>query len=186
MDIFSDDEPDLIGLELVREFDNFTKKFYGILDDDLSESHGDSEVCIGIRSDICREEQVIVVRRISYSEQVKLMERKVRRKVEQVSMPVKRRIYNATQSRIKGVQDNSEDIIVTDKNVKIVSQLPINNRKQDIKVIAHDDDNSITIFHLNNEGERCTLTSDISYDVDFETAKATYKNGILEVTFDRQ
>lgn len=34
MDIFSDDEPDLIGLELVREFDNLTKKFYSIFDDD--------------------------------------------------------------------------------------------------------------------------------------------------------
>jgi HSP20 family protein len=100
-------------------------------------------------------------------------------------MPVKRSIVDATQSRIKGVQDTPEDIIVTDKNVKIVSQLPSNNRKQDIKVIAHDDYNSITIFHLNNEGKRCTLTSEIPYDVDFETAKATYKNGILQVTFDR-
>jgi HSP20 family molecular chaperone IbpA len=53
MDIFSDDEPDLIGLELVREFDKFSKKFYGIFDD---ESHADSELCTGIRSDICREE----------------------------------------------------------------------------------------------------------------------------------
>jgi len=185
MDIFSDDEPDLIGLELVKEFDNFSKKFYGIFDDDLNESHGDSELCTGIRSEICREEQVVVVKRISYSEPVKLMERKVRRRVKQVSMPVKRSIVDATQSRIKGVQDTPEDIIVTDKNVKIVSQLSINNRKQDIKVIAHDDDNSITIFHLNNEGKRCTLTSEIPYDVDFETAKATYKNGILQVTFDR-
>ena len=30
MDIFSDDEPDLMGLELVREFDNLAKKFYCI------------------------------------------------------------------------------------------------------------------------------------------------------------
>ncbi|HZA42643.1 MAG TPA: hypothetical protein VE504_02620, partial [Nitrososphaeraceae archaeon] len=141
MNIFSDDEHDLIGLELVREFDNFSKKFYGIFDDDLNESHADSELCTGIRRDICREEQVVVVRRISYFEPVKPMERKVRRRVEQVSMPVKRSIDDASQSRIKGVQDTSEDIIVTDKNVKIVSQLPINNRKQDIKVIARDDDN---------------------------------------------
>ncbi|MGE5661514.1 MAG: hypothetical protein ACM3X1_04630, partial [Ignavibacteriales bacterium] len=162
MDIFSDDEPDLTALELVGEFVNFTK-FYGILDDDLGESHGDLEVCIGIRNDICREEQAVVVRLISYSEPVKPMESKVRRKVEQISTPAKRHIDNATQSRIKVVQDNSEDIIVTDKNVKIVSQLPINNRKQDIKVIAHDDDNSISVFHLDNKGTLCTLTSDIPY-----------------------
>jgi hypothetical protein len=27
MDVFSDDEPDLIGLELVREFDNLARNF---------------------------------------------------------------------------------------------------------------------------------------------------------------
>ncbi|HYZ59893.1 MAG TPA: hypothetical protein VE544_09585, partial [Nitrososphaeraceae archaeon] len=140
IDVFSDDEPDLMGLQLVREFDNFSKKFYGIFDDDWNESHADSELFTGIRRDICREEQVVIVRRISYFEPAKPMERKVRRRVEQVSMPVKRSIDDTSQSRIKGVQDTSEDIIVTDKNVKIVSQLPINNRKQDIKVIARDDD----------------------------------------------
>jgi hypothetical protein len=30
MDIFSDDEPDLMGLELVREFDNLAKKLYSV------------------------------------------------------------------------------------------------------------------------------------------------------------
>lgn len=184
MDIFSDDEPDLIGLELVREFDNLTKKFNSILDDDLNESRGTSDLCMGIRSEICREEEV-VVKRISYSD-IKPKERKLRRKVEPVSVSVKRRFDKATQSRIKGEQDTSEDVIHTDKNVKIVSQLPINNRKENIKVIAHDDDNSITISYLNNEGKRHTITSDIPYDVDFESAKATYKNGILEVTFDRK
>ncbi|MGB7632819.1 MAG: hypothetical protein WBL68_03785 [Nitrososphaeraceae archaeon] len=33
MDVFSDDKPDLMALEIVREFDNLTKKFYGIFDD---------------------------------------------------------------------------------------------------------------------------------------------------------
>jgi HSP20 family protein len=99
---------------------------------------------------------------------------------------VKRCVDKATQSRIKGEQDTSEDVIHTDKNVKIVSQLPINNRKENIKVIAHDDDNSITVSYLNNEGKRHTITSDIPYDVDFKSAKATYKNAILEVTFDRK
>jgi hypothetical protein len=38
MDIYSDDEPDLMGLELVREFDILAKRFYDIFDnDDLNE-----------------------------------------------------------------------------------------------------------------------------------------------------
>jgi HSP20 family molecular chaperone IbpA len=185
IDIFSDDEPDLMGLQLVRGFDNLTKRFNSIFNDDLNESRGNSESYMSIRSEICSEEEVVVVKRISYSD-IKQKERKVKRKVEQVSMPVKRGFDNATQSSIKGEQHTSEDIIVTDKNVKIVSQLPINNRKENIKVNAYDDDNSITISYLNNGGKRCTLTSDILYDVDFESAKATYKNGILEVMFDRR
>lgn len=185
MDIFSDDEPDLMGLELLREFDNLTKKINSIFDDDLYESRGDSELCMGIRSEIFREEEVFFVKRISHSS-IKPKERKVRRKVEPVSVPVNRRSDNATQFRVKEEQDTSEDVILNDKNVKTVSQLPINNRKENIKVIAHDDDNSITISCLDNEGKRRTLTSDIPYDVDFESAKATYKNGILEVTFDRK
>jgi hypothetical protein len=89
MDIFSDDEPDLMGLELVREFDNLTKKFYRIFDDDLNESRGDSELCMGTRREIFRQEEVVVVKRISYSG-IKPKERKVRRKVEPVSVPAKK------------------------------------------------------------------------------------------------
>jgi HSP20 family molecular chaperone IbpA len=85
------------------------------------------------------------------------------------------------KSRIEKVeQDSSEDVIVSDKDIKIVFQLPINNRKKNVK------DYSITISHLNNEGKRCTSTLDIPYYIDSETAKATYNNGILEVKFDRQ
>lgn len=39
---------------------------------------------------------------------------------------------------------------------------------------------------MNNEGKRRSRTVDIPHDIDFETAKATYKNGILEVIFDRR
>lgn len=188
MNIFSDDEPDLMGMELVREFDNLTNKFYSIFHDNLIESDEGSELYLGIKSEVFREE-VYVIQYDSDSvvrprKDTKV--RKIRRKVGPVSVPVKRRSDNVSLSEIRGVeQDSSEDIIVTDKNVKIVSQLPINNRKENIKVIAYDD-NSVTISYLNVEGKRCTHTSDIPYDIDCENAKATYKNGILEVKFDRK
>lgn len=82
-------------------------------------------------------------------------------------------------------QVSSEDLIATDKKIKLVLQLPINNKKENIKIVAHDD-NSITISYLNYDGKGYSGTSVIPYDIDSETAKATYKNGILEVTFDRE
>jgi hypothetical protein len=51
-----DDEPDLMALDLVREFDNLTKKFYDIFDDDLNEWAESSEIYVGIRSEVVREE----------------------------------------------------------------------------------------------------------------------------------
>jgi HSP20 family molecular chaperone IbpA len=182
MDIFSDDEPDLMALELVREVDNLTKKFYGIFDDDLNEWAKSSEIYVGIRSELVRDEVDIIldssypVARPNKNGKV----RKFKRKVETVP------VSHKTESRIEKVeQDSSEDVIVSDKNIKIVLQIPINNKKGNIKVVANYD-YSITISHLNNEGKRCTRTLDIPYNIDSKTAMATYKNGILEVTFDRQ
>jgi hypothetical protein len=56
-----DDEPDLMALDLVREFDNLTKKFYDIFDDDLNEWAESSEIYVGIRSEVVREEVDIVL-----------------------------------------------------------------------------------------------------------------------------
>ena len=99
-------------------------------------------------------------------------------------VPAKGHIDKTVGSR-KVEQDSSEDVVVSDKKIKVVLQLPINNKKENVKVVANDD-YSITISHLNYEGKRCTRTLDIPYNIEFETARATYKNGILEVTFDRQ
>jgi hypothetical protein len=61
MDIFSDDEPDLMGLGLVREFDNLTKKFYNIFDDDLNEWNESSQIYVGIRSEVVRGKVEIIL-----------------------------------------------------------------------------------------------------------------------------
>jgi HSP20 family molecular chaperone IbpA len=182
MDIFSDDEPDLMALEIVREFDNLTKKFYGIFDDDLNEWEESSETHVGVRSEVVREEvDIILDSSYSVSRPNKNANvSKFKRKVE--TAPVSDKTVESRFEKVE--QDSSEDVIVSDKNIKIVSQLPINNKKENVKVVANDDC-SITISHLNSEGKRCTRTLDIPYNIDSETAKATYKNGILEVTFNR-
>ena len=183
MDIFLDDEPDLMALELVREFNKLKKKLYDICDEDMNEWTESSEIYVGIRSEVVRE-KVDIVLDSSYPvarPNKNASERKFKRKVETVPGS-----DQFVESRIEKVEhDTSEDVIVSDKNIKIVSQLPINNKKENIKVVAYDD-YSITISHLNNKGEQRTRTLDIPYNIDSETAKATYKNGILEVTFDRQ
>ena len=183
MDIFLDDEPDLMALELVREFNKLKKKLYDICDEDMNEWTESSEIYVGIRSEVVRE-KVDIVLDSSYPvarPNKNASERKFKRKVETVPGSDK-----FVESRIEKVEhDTSEDVIVSDKNIKIVSQLPINNKKENIKVVAYDD-YSITISHLNNKGEQRTRTLDLPYNIDSETAKATYKNGILEVTFDKQ
>ncbi|MGH9987830.1 MAG: Hsp20/alpha crystallin family protein [Nitrososphaeraceae archaeon] len=182
MDIFSDDEPDLMALEIVREFDNLTKKFYGIFDDDLNEWEESSETHVGVRSEVVREEvDIILDSSYSVSRPNKNANvSKFKRKVE--TAPVSDKTVESRFEKVE--QDSSEDVIVSDKNIKIVSQLAINNKKENVKVVANDDC-SITISHLNSEGKRCARTLDIPYNIDSETAKATYKNGILEVTFNR-
>jgi HSP20 family molecular chaperone IbpA len=187
MDIFSDEEPDLMALELVKEFDNLTKKFYNVFDDDLIELNEGSDMYLGLRSEVFREVVYVVQHGSSDIRPNKDSRvRKITRKVGPVPVSVEKSPDNSNKSTIERLEQNSsEDVIITDKKVKIVSQLPIINRKQDIKVLVHDD-NSVTISYLNYEGKRYSSTSVIPYYIDSETAKATYKNGILEVTFDRE
>jgi hypothetical protein len=171
MDIFLDDEPDLMGLELVRGFDNLTKKFYSIFDDELNEWAESSEIYVDIRNEVMREE-VDIVLDSSYPvarPNKNAKARKFKRKIE--TGPVSDKIV---KSRIEKVeQDSSEDVIVSDKNIMIVFQLPITNKKENIKVVANDD-YSITVSHLDYKGKRCTRTLDVPFDIDVETAKAIY------------
>jgi HSP20 family molecular chaperone IbpA len=185
MAIFSDDEPDLMGLGLVREFDNLAKKFYGNFKDDLNDWSEPSEILCESRSAVVREE-VDIVLESSYHSITPNNYAKVRRRTERKAESVPVSAFDTgIESTIEGIRkDSSEDVIVSDKNIKIVLQLPINNKKKNIKVVANDD-SSITISYLNYDGERCTRTLDIPDTMNVDTAKATYKNGILEVTFDR-
>jgi HSP20 family molecular chaperone IbpA len=184
IDIFSDDEPDQMRLELVRDFDNLAKKFYTVFDDDLNGIES-SESYLDFRSETFREDTEIVVID-NYSG--------VRRTKEPRSKKITKRVESAPtiakdSDRITGIkkvkQDISEDVIETDKNIKLVSQLPINNKKENIKVILNDD-NSVTVFHLDHEGKRRMRILNTPYDIDSETARSTYRNGILEIIFDRK
>lgn len=199
---FAEYEFDLIKEEPFIGFDKITEDFDRIFNDELNDLEF-SGSNMGVSSDNVND-GVDIVMYDSYLSNIKLNKNTPKRKTKRNAKPasVKRRkhlnsySYNLTDGdNITGstvplpIIENEEreyleDVIVTDKSIKVVSQMPINNRKEDIKVVAYSN-NSITISYLGSQGNNCRSTLVIPYNIDIETAKSTYRNGILEITFNR-
>ena len=74
------------------------------------------------------------------------------------------------------------DVNVTDNEVKVVLEMP-GVKKEDIKVNAYDG----AIEVLSNDPQRkYHKTIELPQEADIETAKSSYNNGILEVTFNKK
>ena len=199
---FAEYEFDLIKEEPFIGFDKITEDFDRIFNDELNDLEF-SGSNMGVSSDNVND-GVDIVMYDSYLSNIKLNKNTPKRKTKRNAKPasVKRRkhlnsySYNLTDGdNITGstvplpIIENEEreyleDVIVTDKSIKVVSQMPINNRKEDIKVVSYSN-NSITISYMGSEGNNCRSTLVIPYNIDIETAKSTYRNGILEITFNR-
>jgi HSP20 family molecular chaperone IbpA len=86
----------------------------------------------------------------------------------------------------KGEGDYPLEIIRSDVIIRITAQTPFVNDKNNIKVKIYDD-NSIEISIDDNDSlqnnEKYYRIVEIPKDADTETAKCTYRNGILEITF---
>jgi HSP20 family protein len=192
---FADHELDTMRQELLIGFDKLTEEFDKIFNDDLNEFKF-LESYMEVRSETVREE-VDVLLYGSYPLNLRPNKNTRVSKIRRIKpVSVQRRNHTDDDditgskrklSRIEKEEgrESLEDVIVTDKNVRVVTQLPINNRRENIRVVAYSD-NSVTISHLNSEGKRCRSTSVIPYKIDIETARSTYKNGILEITFNRK
>ncbi|MGI8831823.1 MAG: Hsp20/alpha crystallin family protein [Nitrososphaeraceae archaeon] len=200
--VFVEYEFDLIKQEPSIGFDKTTEDFDRIFNDELNDLEF-SESYMGVSSDNVKEE-VDIMMYASYPSNIKLNKNTQKRKTKRNAKPasVKRRkhlnsySYNLTDGdNITGstvplpIIENEEreyleDVIVTDKSIKVVSQMPINNRKEDIKVVAYSN-NSVTISNLDYEGNNCKSTLVIPHNIDIDTARSTYRNGILEITFNR-
>jgi HSP20 family protein len=74
------------------------------------------------------------------------------------------------------------DVTTTDKEVKVVAEMP-GVSKQNIIVNVHD--NSVEITTTNTERKYREVVQ-IPPETDIETATSTYKNGILEITFNKK
>ena len=74
------------------------------------------------------------------------------------------------------------DITITDKEVKVVLEMPGVN-KEHIKINVND--NSVEV-NSNDPQRKYHEVIDLPPEVNIETAKSTYKNGILEIIFNKK
>ena len=75
------------------------------------------------------------------------------------------------------------DITTTDKEVKVVVEMPGIDKK-DIKISAYD--SSVEISTANTVQRKYKSTIELPPEVDTETVKSTYNNGILEIAFKKK
>ena len=86
-------------------------------------------------------------------------------------------------SQISAEREPLVDVNMTDKEVKVVVEMP-GIRKEDIKIKAYDSQVEVTTskdaqrkYHKNIE---------LPEQAEIETARSAYNNGILEITFDKK
>ena len=198
---FVDYEFDIMKQELLLGFNELTEDFDRVFNDDQNELEF-SESHMRVRSNVIKE-LILVHNSHPLDLRSNKNTRKTKTRKSGKPAPVQRRNrlnsyrYNLTDdSNIAGSKiplsrveqegrESFADIIVTDMNIKVVTQLPINNRRENIQVTAYSD-NSVSISYLNSEGKRSGRNLAIPYCIDIENAKSTYRNGILEITFNRK
>jgi HSP20 family protein len=86
------------------------------------------------------------------------------------------------QPSISSEREPLVDISSTDKEVKIVAEMP-GIKKENIKINAYEDSVEIT---SNDPERKYHKLIDLPPEADIETVKSKYNNGILEVTFNKK
>ena len=83
---------------------------------------------------------------------------------------------------ITGEREALADVVTSDKEVKVVVEIPGVN-KESIKINAYD--NSLEVI-TNDPQKKYHQVIDLPPDADIETVKSTYRNGILEIVFKKK
>ena len=83
---------------------------------------------------------------------------------------------------ITGEREALADVVTSDKEVKVVVEIPGVN-KESIKINAYD--NSLEVI-TNDPQKKYHQVIDLPPDADIETVKSTYRNGILEIVFNKK
>ncbi|MFB5599761.1 MAG: archaeal heat shock protein Hsp20 [Nitrososphaeraceae archaeon] len=86
------------------------------------------------------------------------------------------------QSFISPEREPLVDVATTEKHVKIVAEMP-GVKKEDIKINVYDNSVEIT---TNDPQRKYHKIIEIPNDIDTETAKSTYHNGILEIILNKR
>lgn len=84
--------------------------------------------------------------------------------------------------QISAEREPLADVTTTDKEVKVVLEMP-GIDKQSIKINAYDSSVEIT---ANDPKRKYHRKLDLSPEADISTARSTFKNGILEIAFDKK
>ena len=87
------------------------------------------------------------------------------------------------KSHISAEREPLADVYSTDKEVKVVLEMP-GIKKEDIKINAYEQ--KVEIKTAENAQRKYHKIVDLPKQTDLETARSTYNNGILEVTFDKK
>ena len=83
---------------------------------------------------------------------------------------------------ISGEREPLADITTTDKEVKVVVEMP-GVSKENIKINAYD--NSVEVVS-DDPQRKYRQVIDLPPEADIESARSTYKNGILEINFNKK
>ncbi len=88
-----------------------------------------------------------------------------------------------TRALLRSEREPLADVVTSDKEVKVVVEMPGIDKK-DIKVNIYD--NSVEIFTTDTSQRKYRRVVELPEETDLETARSTYRNGILEITFSKR
>lgn len=91
--------------------------------------------------------------------------------------------FGMNKPQITAEREPLSDITTTDKEVKVVLEMP-GIKKEDIKINAYDE--KVEVKTADNAQRKYHKVLDLPKSADIGTARSTYNNGILEVTFDKK
>jgi HSP20 family protein len=87
-----------------------------------------------------------------------------------------------SKPQITAEREQLADVNVTEKEVKVVLEMP-GVKKEDIKINAYEE--AVEVM-TNDPKRKYRRTIEIPEYADIETAKSSYNNGILEITFNKK
>jgi HSP20 family protein len=99
-----------------------------------------------------------------------------------VRSPFGARGTTATRSLISSEREPLADVTTTDKEVKVIVEMP-GIGKENIRINAYD---SSVEVKTDDPQRKYHQIIDLPQEADIETAKSSYRNGILEITFKKK